>query len=108
MLDAGAADAVVLKPMALGGPDRALAAALRARRAGVEPVVTTTIDAVVARTAAVHVAAAIPDVSPCGLATGALLDEDLAPDPCPIADGSLPVPSGAGLAGRAFDELRLS
>ncbi|RLM67819.1 mandelate racemase/muconate lactonizing enzyme family protein [Halorubrum sp. Atlit-26R] len=108
VLDAGAADAVVLKPMALGGPDRALAAALRARRAGVDPVVTTTIDAVVARTAAVHVAAAIPDVSPCGLATGALLDEDLAPDPCPIADGSLPVPSGAGLAGRAFDELRLS
>ena len=108
VLDAGAADAVVLKPMALGGPDRALAAALRARRAGVDPVVTTTIDAVVARTAAVHVAAAIPDVSPCGLATGALLDEDLAPDPCPIADGSVPVPSGAGLAGRAFDELRLS
>ena len=108
VLDAGAADAVVLKPMALGGPDRALAAALRARRAGVDPVVTTTIDAVVARTAAVHVAAAVPDVSPCGLATGALLDEDLAPDPCPIADGSLPVPSGAGLAGRAFDELRLS
>ena len=108
VLDAGAADAVVLKPMALGGPDRALAAALRARSAGIDPVVTTTIDAVVARTAAVHVAAAIPDVSPCGLATGALLDEDLAPDPCPIADGSLPVPSGAGLAGRAFDELRLS
>jgi len=66
VLDADAADAVVLKPMALGGPDRALAAARRAREAGVEPVVTTTIDAVVARTAAVHVAAAIPDVSPAG------------------------------------------
>lgn len=108
VLDAGAADAVVLKPMALGGPDRALAAALRARSAGVDPVVTTTIDAVVARTAAVHVAAAIPGVSPCGLATGSLLDEDLAPDPCPVADGSVPVPSGAGLAGRAFDDLRRS
>ncbi|WP_096393293.1 mandelate racemase/muconate lactonizing enzyme family protein [Halorubrum trapanicum] len=105
VLDAGAADAVVLKPMALGGPDRALAAALRARSAGVDPVVTTTIDAVVARTAAVHVAAAIPDVSPCGLATGSLLDEDLAPDPCPIADGRIAVPAGPGLAGDGFDDL---
>ena len=108
VLDAGAADAVVLKPMALGGPDRALAAALRARRAGVEPVVTTTIDAVVARTAAVHVAAAIPDASPCGLATGSLLAEDLAPDPCPVDDGRIAVPAGPGLAGGAFDGLRRS
>jgi o-succinylbenzoate synthase len=106
VLNAGAADAVVLKPMALGGPDRALAAAMRARSAGVDPVVTTTIDAVVARTAAVHVAAAVPDVSPCGLATGSLLDEDLAPDPCPVADGAVSVPTGPGLAGGAFDELR--
>jgi o-succinylbenzoate synthase len=106
VLDADAADAVVLKPMALGGPDRALAAALRARSQGVDPVVTTTIDAVVARTAAAHVAAAIPDVAPCGLATGSLLDEDLAPDPYPVADGRMAVPSGPGLAGGAFDGLR--
>ncbi|WP_435095017.1 mandelate racemase/muconate lactonizing enzyme family protein [Halorubrum sp. N11] len=105
VLDAGAADAVVLKPMALGGPDRALAAATRAREAGVEPVVTTTIDAVVARTAAVHVAAAIPEVTPCGLATGSLLDADLAPDPCPVSDGAVAVPTGPGLAGDAFDDL---
>jgi len=108
VLDADAADVAVLKPMALGGPDRALAAALRVRSTGVDPVVTTTIDAVVARTAAVHVAAAVPDVSPCGLATGSLLDEDLARDPCPVADGRIPVPSGPGLAGGAFDELRRS
>ena len=108
VLDAGAADAVVLKPMALGGPDRALAAALRARSAGVDPVVTTTIDAVVARTAAVHVAAAVPEVSPCGLATGTLLDEDLAPDPSPVAEGAVAVPLGPGLAGAAFDDLRRS
>ena len=108
VLDAGAADAVVLKPMALGGPDRALAAALRARSADVDPIVTTTIDAVIARTAAVHVAAAIPDVSACGLATGSLLDEDLAPDPCPVTDGAVRVPPGPGLADGAFDELRRS
>ena len=105
-LDAGAADVVVLKPMALGGPDRALAAAARARAVGVEPVITTTIDAVVARTAAVHVAAAVPDVAPCGLATASLLADDLAPDPCPVADGEVSVPDGPGLAGDAFDGLR--
>ena len=105
VLDAGAADVVVLKPMALGGPDRALAAATTARAAGVEPVVTTTIDAVVARTAAVHVAAAVPDVAPCGLATASLLEADLAPDPCPVADGAVTVPDGPGLAGDAFDGL---
>ena len=105
VLDAGAADVVVLKPMALGGPDRALAAAATARAAGVDPVVTTTIDAVVARTAAVHVAAAIPEVAPCGLATASLLADDLAPDPCRIADGEVPVPDTPGLAGDAFDGL---
>ena len=103
VLDAGAADVVVLKPMALGGPGRALAAALRARAAGVEPVVTTTVDAVIARTAAVHVAAAIPDVIPCGLATGPLLASDLAADPSPVEDGQISVPAGPGLAGDAFD-----
>ena len=105
VLDADAADVVVLKPMALGGPDRALAAAATARAAGVDPVVTTTIDAVVARTAAVHVAAAVPDVAPCGLATASLLESDLAPDPCPVADGAVTVPDGPGLAGDAFDGL---
>lgn len=106
VLDAGAADVVVLKPMALGGPDRAVTAALRTRAVGVEPVVTTTIDAVVARTAAVHVAAAIPSVAPCGLATGPLLAEDLAGDPCQVEGGRVSVPTGAGLAGGAFDDLR--
>ena len=102
---ADAADVLVLKPMALGGPDRAVDAAKRAREAGVEPVITTTIDAAVARTAAVHVAGAVPDVAACGLATGGLLDDDLAPDPCPVSDGRLGVPDGPGLAGDAFDGL---
>jgi o-succinylbenzoate synthase len=105
VLAADAADVLVLKPMALGGPARASAVARRARAAGVAPVVTTTIDAAPARTAAVHVAAAIPDVRPCGLATGDALDADLAPDPAPVADGSVAVPAGPGVAGDAFDGL---
>jgi o-succinylbenzoate synthase len=89
-------DAVVLKPMALGGPRRAVALAERAREADVEPVVTTTIDGAVARTAAVHVAAAIPDVAACGLATRKRLESDLGPDIAPVADGRAVVPQGEG------------
>ncbi len=91
-----AADYVVLKPMALGGVDRALDAARDARGAGVEPVVTTTVDAVVARTAAVHLAASIPDVPACGLATADRLGDDLAADPAPVEDGQIRVPEAAG------------
>jgi o-succinylbenzoate synthase len=97
VFDARAADVVVLKPMVLGGPGNAHTLAMRARDEGIEPVVTTTVDAVVARTAAVHVAAAIPDVSPCGLATADLLAEDLGPDPAPVSDGQISVPQDPGL-----------
>lgn len=105
VLDAGAADVAVLKPMALGGPGATLGAARRLRASGVEPVITTTVDAAVARVAAVHVAAAIPDVRPCGLATGDLLAEDLGPDPVPVSGGTIPVPDGPGNCGDAFDDL---
>jgi L-alanine-DL-glutamate epimerase-like enolase superfamily enzyme len=99
------ADVAVLKPMAQAGPVPTVALARHLRSRGVTPVVTTTVDAVVARTAAVHVAAAIPDVPPCGLATADLLAEDLAADPAPVEDGAVRVPDGPGLAGTAFDEL---
>ncbi|WP_232688597.1 mandelate racemase/muconate lactonizing enzyme family protein [Halobacterium zhouii] len=92
-----AADYVVLKPMALGGVDRARDVALAARNAGVTPVVTTTIDAVVARTAAVHLAASLPDVPACGLATADRLVEDLAADPAPVERGRIRVPDGPGV-----------
>jgi o-succinylbenzoate synthase len=104
-LAADAADVLILKPMALGGPGRASRVATAAREAGVDPVVTTTIDAAPARTAAVHVAAAIPDVRPCGLATGAALESDLVADPAPVDDGRVAVPAGPGVAGDAFDDL---
>jgi o-succinylbenzoate synthase len=105
VLSAGAADVLVLKPMALGGVDRARAAAVAAAEVGVDTVVTTTIDAVVARTAAVHLAASIPDVRACGFATADMLAEDLAPDPTPVTDGAVRVPRGRGTAGDAFDGL---
>ncbi|MEA1931610.1 MAG: o-succinylbenzoate synthase [Euryarchaeota archaeon] len=105
VVEAGAADVVVIKPMAVGGPSRAVELAAVARSAGVEPVVTTTVDGVVARTAAVHVAAAIPNVTACGLATGWLLAADLAADPVSISDGRASLPAGDGL-GDGFDAVR--
>lgn len=97
IIDADAADVLVLKPMVLGGPDRTVEAAAECREAGIEPVVSTTIDAAVARTGAVHAAATIPDVRPCGLATGALLETDVARDPAPVSDGWIRVPQEPGL-----------
>ncbi|WP_436903427.1 o-succinylbenzoate synthase [Halovenus halobia] len=97
IISADAADVIVLKPMVLGGPDRAIEAAHACREAGIDPVVSTTIDAVVARVGAVHVAAAIPDVRACGLATGERLATDLARDPAPVTDGEITVPQTAGL-----------
>lgn len=97
VLAAGAADVLVLKPMALGGPSRARAAALRARRVGVEPVITTTIDGSLARAAAVHVAASVPDIGACGLATASWLADDLTDDdPAPVDGGRIHVPEGPG------------
>ncbi|MFC7133949.1 MULTISPECIES: o-succinylbenzoate synthase [Salinibaculum] len=97
VLAADAADVLVVKPMVVGGPDRAHDVATTASEAGVDPVVSTTVDAVVARTGAVHVAASVPDVRACGLATGSLLAKDLSADPAPVSDGSIEVPQGKGL-----------
>jgi len=106
ILERDAADVLVCKPMVLGGPVRTCEVARRAAARGVDTVVTTTIDGVVARIGALHVAAALPDVPACGLATGDRLDSDLAPDPAPVDAGRMAVPSGPGLAGAAFDPLR--
>lgn len=97
VLDAGAADVLVCKPMALGGPDRVRTAVADARAAGVTPVVTTTVDGLVARLGALHVAASAGDLPPCGLATAGALATDLGPDPAPVAAGTLTVPDTPGL-----------
>ena len=82
--------------MALGGLDRAREAALAARSRGVDVVVSNTVDGVVARTAAGHLAASLPEVRACGLATADRLAEDLGPDPAPIEGGAMAVPQDPG------------
>ena len=75
VINAQAADIIILKPMALGGILTAHQAALVAFHAGLDVVVTTTIDGAIARKAAFALAAALPIQRACGLATGHLLIE---------------------------------
>lgn len=103
VLDAEAADVIVCKPMVLGGIGRAKRAADRAHDRGVDVIVTTTIDAAVARTAAVHLAAAIDVDQACGLATADRLAGDVAADPAPVVDGGISVPQAAGNGVHAED-----
>jgi o-succinylbenzoate synthase len=76
VINAQAADIVILKPMALGGIITAYRAATIAFNAGLDVVVTTTIDGEIARQAAYDLAAALPIKRACGLATGHLLIEN--------------------------------
>ncbi|NKE36814.1 o-succinylbenzoate synthase [Natronococcus sp. JC468] len=95
--EARAADAVVVKPMALGGLDVARQVTTWMAEFGITPLVTTTIDGVVARTGAVHLAASLPELPACGLATGDLLAEDLGRDPVLFENGAAVVPQAKGL-----------
>ena len=103
---ADAADIIVCKPMALGGPKQTLAVARKAEAVDIDTVVTTTIDGVIARMGAVHIAAALPgsgsNARACGLATGSMLADDLTANPVSISDGEISVPTGPGLAGGAL------
>ncbi len=96
VLDAGIADVLVCKPMALGGVDVAHAIAQSAREAGTDVLVTTTIDGAIARAGAVHLAASVPNTRPCGLATGELLESDIRDGVCPVTGGAVAVPQGKG------------
>jgi len=92
-----AADVVVLKPMALGGIDPRVTR-LDGRAAGIETVVTTTLDVTVARAGTVHLAAGLAPVPPTALATGDLLADDLVADPIPVEDGAIAVRRETDLA----------
>ena len=98
-IQAGACDVVVLKPALVGSLLQTQSMARAAQRAGLRVIVTTTLDAVVGRLAALHLCAALNLEDACGLATGSILARDL----CltkqleSIEAGHLPLPAGAGL-----------
>ncbi len=75
---------LMLKPMALGGLRPTLALARKARTAGVEPVITSTLESAVGLHAAAHLAAALAACNPDirhGLATASWLRDDPHPPP---------------------------
>ncbi len=101
VLAAEAADLIVIKPSAVGGPLAAARIAHAARNRGVEIVVTSLLDAAIGRVAALHFAAYWRGVEPglrdCGLATGDYLLVDIASAPTPNK-GRIALPEGPGLA----------
>lgn len=86
--------AVCLKLSACGGISGLVTAAKRARRAGYEVYLASTLDGPRGIAGALHAAAIIQPDRHCGLATLPLLD---VPDPLPVRAGSMLPPSRPGL-----------
>jgi o-succinylbenzoate synthase len=107
VIAAGAADVLVIKPMMAGGLRRARAIIVQAELAGLQALVTTTIDAGVGVAAALHLAATLPTPLACGLATGPLLVGDLLAQPMVVRNGALYVPDQPGL-GVCIDERQMA
>ncbi|MFQ5679209.1 MAG: mandelate racemase/muconate lactonizing enzyme family protein [Gemmatimonadota bacterium] len=98
LVEAGAADVLVLKPAVLGGPDVALEIAHDVEVAGIAAVVTSALDGVTGRLAALHTVAALgPRPRASGLATGTLLSHEVARGEERLERGRLLVPDAPGL-----------
>jgi o-succinylbenzoate synthase len=98
---AGAADVLIVKPMMAGGLRRGREIIALAAAAGLQTLVTTTIDSGVGVAAALHLAATLPMPSlACGLATGVLLAADLLPQPIIVRNGAIQLPGEPGLGVR--------
>ena len=92
------ADAVVLKPMRLGGASVTRYLAQFAAASGLGVVITTTIDTGIGTVMALHVAASLLDDGRAhGLATASLLQHDLLTVPIAVERGVMYLPSAPGL-----------
>ena len=94
-LASGAADAVCLKLQRCGGISGLLAAAELVRATGAEPYIASTFDGPIGIAAALHAAAALSPLPPCGLATLAFFENGA--DVLPVRDGEIAVPEAPGL-----------
>jgi o-succinylbenzoate synthase len=98
VIAAGAADVLIVKPMLAGGLRPAQEIIRVAAEAGLSVVVTTTIDSGVGNTAALHLAATLPQPArACGLATGPLLTGSLVTQAPSVHNSRMAVPHGAGI-----------
>ena len=98
LVDAGAADVLVVKPARVGGAVETLRIAAIALDAGIPLVLSTFYETGIGLAAALHLAAALPggDVAH-GIATGALLASDLLARSPLLLAGALILPEAAGL-----------
>jgi len=97
ILDAEAADVLILKAQRLGGPDRAAEIVRMSESEGVQCTVTASLETAVGLTMALHCASLLPPpISPCGLGTARFLASDLALPP-EVANGRMVVPKQPGL-----------
>lgn len=108
LIEAGAVDAVALKPPVLGGAIRALRLAHEARDRGIDAYFTSFLDSSLGIALALHVAAAFGGSGPAhGLGTASFLARDLA-SPAQIANGEMRLPDGNGLGVLPdLDELKM-
>jgi L-alanine-DL-glutamate epimerase-like enolase superfamily enzyme len=92
---------VCLKLSRCGGPSGLIEAAAKARAVGSEVYLASTFDGPLGIAGALHVAAALGPLRPCGLATlDAFAELDVDPA-LAVVDGCMQVPSGPGLGVRA-------
>jgi L-alanine-DL-glutamate epimerase-like enolase superfamily enzyme len=98
-LTARVADAVCLKIGRCGGISGLLAAAALVRASGAEVYLSSTYDGPLGIAAALHAAAALSPLPPCGLATLELFTGP--PSPFPVRQGAIAVPRGPGLGAPA-------
>jgi o-succinylbenzoate synthase len=94
-LDERVCRAVCLKVASCGGITGVVEAGRRARAAGYEVYLASTLDGPLGIAAALHAAAVVRPERACGLATLALFADR--EDPLPARDGRIGVPAGAGL-----------
>jgi L-alanine-DL-glutamate epimerase-like enolase superfamily enzyme len=101
VLQAGAADVLILKPQLAGGPRACRQIIREASAQHVACVITSTLETGIGVASALHLAAASPEITrPCGLATLALLADDLLQTSLPIHQGTLELPAAPGLGVR--------
>lgn len=113
LLAADAVDALVIKPVRVGGPSAVAAIAELAAERDVPVVLSTLFETGIGIAAAVAAAAALPDVASVrwptppdhGLATAGLLEHDLLAGSLIVEDGRIrpPWPAGSGGLGIALD-----
>lgn len=97
LVRAGACDVLVVKPARVGGPRQAARIVAAAAEAGIGATVSTLYETGIGIAAALHVAATAAGDHAHGLATAALLVDDLISPGLPVVDGRIEIPARPGL-----------